>query len=59
MRETWTCVCGMQWSEWDSECSRCGCKKPGRGKKFPIDYDPELLPKTTRDFVKTNKEVGK
>lgn len=25
--QTWVCKCGMGWSDWDIECSRCGQKK--------------------------------
>ncbi len=24
MNKTWKCQCGMSWSKWDTECSRCG-----------------------------------
>lgn len=24
MNKSWKCKCGMGWSKWDTECSRCG-----------------------------------
>ncbi len=58
MNETWKCKCGMIWSKWDTECSRCGYRKHDQDRKFPNNYDPDLLPKTTRDFVLTSVSEG-
>ncbi len=39
LNKIWKCKCGMVWSQWDDECSRCGCKKPSDGVYNPLNIN--------------------